>query len=511
MMSRLDLVRLGWLAAAALAGLVASPALLAPLSQTTLYDGGITASAGTFIAHGRLPYRDFWLLYGPLTGYLAAVSTLILGVDIVVLRAIGLFLVMVTSAIGYGLVGDRVPVVPRVVLASIAALLPVYHIGLDLAPWGLSMALTLGAVLVMKRGGGRALVGAGVLVGLASLARLDVGAYALIAIVIASRSWRPIVGAAVVVAPVALFFLLSVPIEALVEQLIWYPIVGPRVYRGIPAPALSAAFASRGTVDWLLYWAPLALIVLAVGRRLRTGTIPPTDLALLIIAILCRLQTLGRADAAHDAQAAVPAILLAAYVFSGIGSRVGRVSVAMGAAVFIALAALPLVWLGQPNDPYDDALRAAVTYVRENSAPNEPIFAGEARNRYALLNPLIAYYLADRPPGVRDTMYNPGVTTTEATQRRMVDDLRANDVRLLLLDVTSASCYETSNLSRDPGATVLDDVLGQDYRVVADFGAVVIMGPRDERFAKVPAKVWADPSPPPDRPYFTCQRSTQQP
>jgi hypothetical protein len=511
MTSRIDPVRLGWLAAAALAGLVALPALLAPLSQTTLYDGGITASAGTFIAHGRLPYRDFWLLYGPLTGYLAAASTLLLGVDILVLRGIGLLLVMVTSAIGYGLVGDRVPVIPRVTLASIAALVPVYHVGLDLAPWTLSLMLAMAAILVIRGGGSRALFVAGVLVGLASLARLDVGAYALIAIVIASRSWRPILGAAIVVAPVAIFFLLVVPIDALVEQLIWYPIVGPRVYRGIPAPDLSAAFAPGGTVDWLLYWAPLALIVLAIVRRLRTGVMSPTDLALLILAILCRLQTLGRADAIHDAEAAVPAILLAAYVFSGMSSRVGRVSVAMGAAVFIALAALPLVWLVQPKDPYDDALRAAVAYVRENSAPNEPIFAGEASNRYALLNPLIAYYLADRPPGVRDTMYNPGVTTTESTQRRMVDDLRSNGVRLLILDVRSAGCYETANLSREPGASVLDDALGQDYRVVADFGAVVIMGPRDERFAKVPARVWADPAPPPDRPYFTCQRSTQQP
>ena len=119
--------------------------------------------------------------------------------------------------------------------------------------------------------------------------------------------------------------------------------------------------------------------------------------------------------------------------------------------------------------------------------------------------------LADRPPGVHDTMYNPGVTTTEATQRRMVDDLRSNGVRLLILDVRSADCYETSNLSRDPGATALDDALGQDYRVVADFGAVVIMGPRDELFAKVPGKVWADPSPPPDRDYFTCKRSAGQP
>lgn len=487
------------------------PALTAPLSQTTLYDGGITASAGTFILQGRLPYRDFWLLYGPLSGYLAAITTVLFGVDVRVLRVAGLLLVMATSVLGYRLVGERVSVVPRIALATIAALIPVFHIGLDLAPWGLSMVLALAAVLAIRHGGSRGLLVAGGCVGLASLARLDVGAYSLVAIVIATRSLRPALGAAIVVAPVAVVFLWAVPIDALVEQLVWYPIIGQRLYRAIPPPALAALIDPGETLGWLLYWSPLVLIVLAIGRRVRSGSIPRSDRALLILAILCRLQTLARADMAHDTQAAVPAILLAAYVFSGSVSRVGRFALAAAAAVFIALAALPVVWLTQPADPYDAALRAAVSYVRENSGPDEPIFAGELRNSHALLNPLIAYYLADRPPGVHDTMYNPGITTTEQTQQRMVDDLRRNAVRLLILDVRFADCFEPSNLSRETGATVLDQALSQDYRVVADFGAVIIMGRRDESFAYAPRVVWADPSPPSDGPNFVCQRSAGQP
>lgn len=511
MTAQFDRVWLGRASAALISGLVALPALIAPLSQTTLYDGGITASAGTFILHGRLPYRDFWLLYGPLAGYLSAALTGLLGVDIVVLRGAGLLLVAATAVIGYELAGDRLPVVPRVALACVAALIPVYTVGLDLAPWSLAMLLALGAILASARGGDRALLAAGALVGLAALARLDVGAYALVAIVIASRSLRPAVGAACVFAPIAIVFLLSVPVTSLIEQLIWYPIVGPRAYRGIPAPALTALVEPGKALQWLLYWPPLVLIILAVARRIRSGSIPRSDLALLVFAILCRLQTLGRADDVHDVEAAVPAVLLAAYVFSGSPSRFGRFALAAGAAVFIAIAALPLTWLVQPRDPYDGALRAAVDYVRANTAPGEPILAGEVRNRYALLNPLIVYYLADRPAGIRDTMYNPGITTTEPTQRRMVDDLRENAVRLLVLDARYAQCYETSNLSREPGATILDDALDQDYRVVADFGAVRIMGLRNLPFAMVPGAVWVDPSPPPDRDYLACQRSAQQP
>lgn len=503
--------RLGWIAVAIVVVLVAGPGLRAALSQTALYDGGITASAGTFILHGAVPYRDFWLLYGPLAGYVAAVWTAIFGNELVVLRVVSLLLVVATALVGYGLIGDRVPAVPRVALAAIAALIPVYHIGPDLAPWGLAMALALGAILAITRPGHRWLFAAGILVGLAGLARPDVGAYALIAVTIATRSWRPAVGAALVVAPVAVLFALAVPLGSLVEQLVWYPIVGPRTYRGLPPPGILAFVEPGHAVDWLLYWSPLVLIGLAILRRLRTGAMPPTDLALLILAVLCRLQTLGRADTAHDAQAAVPAILLAAYALSGVGSRAGRYAIALGAAVFIALAALPLVWLVQPSDPYDRALRSAVAEVRARTGPDEPIFAGEVRNRHAFLNPLLAYYLADRPPGVRDTMYNPGVTTTDPTQQRMVDDLQRNRVRYLILDARYADCYETSNLSREPGSDRLDRALGQDYRVVADYGAVVIMALPDEPFVIVAPGDRADPSAPPDHDTFTCQRSAQEP
>ena len=496
------------LGAAILAGLLAAPSLLAPLSSSS-YDGGIASSAGTFILHGLLPYRDFWLLYGPLTGYLAAGITALFGNSIEVMRLAGLLVVMATTAIGFGLVGARLPNIPRVATAVIAGLIPVYSLGLDLAPWAVAMALALGAILAIRRGGHRPLLVAGVLLGIAALVRLDVGAYALIAVVIATRSLRPALGAAVVVLPVAAFFVLAAPIDSLIEQLIWYPLVGPRTYRGIPAPAVWAVIDPERTIDWLLYWPPLGLIVIAIVRRLRTGSIPREDLALLVFALLCRLQTLGRADADHAAQAAVPAILLAGYVFSGGLSRAGRLALALATSVFIAIAALPLVWLILPKDPYDRALVAAVDYVRDHTSPDEPIFAGEVRNLHALLNPMIVYHLADRPAGVRDTMYNPGVTTTDRTQQRMVDDLRANHVRYLILDVRWADCFETSNLSAVPGSTILDQAIDQDYRVVADYGAIVIMGSPDVPSAIVAAEHWADPSPPPDHDYLVCQRSAQ--
>jgi hypothetical protein len=47
-------------AAGGAAALVAKSMLL----PVNMYDAGISASAGTFILHGLVPYRDFWMLYG---------------------------------------------------------------------------------------------------------------------------------------------------------------------------------------------------------------------------------------------------------------------------------------------------------------------------------------------------------------------------------------------------------------------------------------------------------------
>ena len=117
------------------AGVVAAPGLAAPIDKSSLYDGGITSSAAAFIQHGQVPYRDFWLLYGPLTGYLAAAMTAILGAHVLVMRLAGLILVASTAAVGYHLIRVRAPGIRGGFIAVCAATIPAVWLGLDLAPW----------------------------------------------------------------------------------------------------------------------------------------------------------------------------------------------------------------------------------------------------------------------------------------------------------------------------------------------------------------------------------------
>ena len=358
------------------------------------------------------------------------------------------------------------------------------------------MILALAALLVARGKTNRHLLAAGFLVGLCVLTRQDLGAYALIAVSISSRSLRPVIGASIILIPAGVLLLLAVPVQALVEQLVWYPLVGQREFRALPVPELTSVLDAGATLDWMLFWPPLAILAAGVVRLWQRRGIDPTFVALLILGFLCRLQTLVRADSDHMAEAVVPVVLLLAFLVERPRTFPARLALSTGAALLIAIAALPVTTLGQAPEPYDAALDAAVNLVRTETGPNEPIFVGEADNRYALLNPLIAYYLADRPPGVRDTMYNPGITNTAAAQTRMVADLAANHVRYLILDVRFADCFEPGNSSRIAGPTVLDDAIRRDYSVVANFGAVEIMSLNGTIGTTLLPPLWVDPDPP---------------
>jgi hypothetical protein len=492
--------------AAVLAAILGAPAFLQPLS-TSIFDAGITASSGTFILNGQLPYRDFWLLYGPLAGYISAALTWLGGTDPIVLRVAGYVVVILTALVGQRLVRHRVGPVSSAIIAAVAATIPLIDLGLGLSSWSIAMLFALCAVEVAaERGKGRGTdVLMGVLLALAILARLDLGGYAVIAVTIAFRRIQPSVVAAVIVLPVALAILAIVPWPAVYEQLVWFPIVGQPTFRSTPIPSLWPVGVDSTWRTWLLYWGPVAILLGVIIARIRGRQLTRTEIALLALALLCRLQVSSRPDGPHAAQAAVPALLLLGYLVAGAHRAPTRIVLGLAGALLVGFASVSFLWLVAPADDYDAALREAASIVRTHTQPGERIFVGETSNRYALVNPMLGYSLADRPAGVRDTMYNPGITTTETTQRRMVDDLKANDVRFLLLDERWSSCYETSNQSRVPGSTLLDTAIAQDYWVVADFGALVVMARRDVDVPPIAPGVQLARTPPNDDGILRCR------
>ena len=169
----------------------------------------------------------------------------------------------------------------------------------------------------------------------------------------------------------------------------------------------------------------------------------------------------------------MPGILLVGWRFSGRALTrplLGALAAVATACVVVSLLSFGWLAIGR-DDAYDTALLRAVAIVRRETARDEPIFVGLTSHRYTVVNPLIAYYLADRRAGTRYTLFNPGITNTAPVQEEMASELAASGTRYLLLDRAYAEFRE----SAAPGATVLDDFIARSFVVRCDLGAIVVM------------------------------------
>jgi hypothetical protein len=294
-----------------------------------------------------------------------------------------------------------------------------------------------------------------------------------------------VLGFAAIAVPFFAVALLMAGPNALYEQLIWFPLVGTRQFRGLPGPEVMFGQPTSAVLSVPLLIIPRIAIVLAVARltliaaRREWDTNQTRLLGLVVFAALCQLQTFGRADVEHFAQAATPALLLFAVWFPGDQPNPAH----FGSLAGITAACLVIGLVGQrlhPDAPgYDRTILSASAWVRDATDRDDRIFVGLTSHRFTVNNPLIIYYLSDRGPGVHDALFNPGVTNTDWGQTRMVADLERTATPYLVLDRVAAGRSEPSNDSRIQGSTLLDEFIRANYHVVCDLGTLVIQSRND--------------------------------
>ncbi len=448
----------------------------------------MAASAGTFFSHGALPYRDYWWLYGPGGPILSAVVTFVFGPSILVIRLLGLLLIAVQGAVGYRLLRPRAP-------HPVAALLMIGGLGaysfvlaVDLSAWSLALTLALAGLTLQQAGHERT---AGVFLGFAFLARFDVGVYAVVAALLLPPRRKLMIGFGALAVPVGLFMALTTPLPDLVQQVIWFPLIGTRQFRSVPPPQ------ADGVENVLLFVTlvivpKLAIAVAAAACLLRR--LPRFVLPLVVFAALCQFQSVSRADIYHQAQAAIPGLILLGIMAGPFAVPGGRALPLraryrrLGAFAGLALTCVLCLILGSFSllqvergsmAPSEEGFVAGVRTLLASTTRDEPVFVALTSNRITLLNPMLAYYLADRRAGAWATMDNPGVTNTDAVQQRTVDELRASRTEVIYLDKDWADASEPTNDSAIPGSTILDTYLAATYITVCDYGSARIVATRE--------------------------------
>src|SRR4030081_5923 len=76
--------------------------MVAPLDR---YDEGVTLTKAALTAAGQIPFRDYWITYGPLDTYILAAAFKAVAVNVMVERALGVVVLALLAVAAYAVTG----------------------------------------------------------------------------------------------------------------------------------------------------------------------------------------------------------------------------------------------------------------------------------------------------------------------------------------------------------------------------------------------------------------------
>lgn len=315
--------------------------------------------------------------------------------------------------------------------------------------------------------------------------------------------------------PVGIYFFCVVPTQMLIDDLVIFPLKVFPAVRRIPFPApLPDVFAlSRGEVSvfrylaqlsesWIFYFSLSALLAafvfFAFGKhrlRRRKNEGPPApiwswEIGLFLVFGLLSLNNLWiRSDLPH----LLPSFVSAALISAGLGWQLftkvrARKGFILG--VFFLTIGLLLVYpfyrwqTPEMNAPFRPLFlghnleRArgvgvnpnqvdAIRYLQSVSFPREWIFVGNHRHDLIYNNDIMFYFLSGLPCATKYHELFPGSATSAAVQSEIVEALKVNNVRHIVL----VSHHRDRGVTTEPiPVRLLDDFIARNYQPAAEFG-----------------------------------------
>ncbi len=486
-----------------------------------VYGDGLSLYAAMRILDGDIPYRDFWTLYTPGEFYLLAGLFKVVPPSILAARLLSTLINLALAGMIYLVL--RTSVSRTLSLAGL--ILSVIWIGsLRYCTYPVFPSLLcvfsaeylLVTDTVRRRGIGLFL--AGLLVGMATLFRHDLGFYAWAvgvgALFFFSRSMAPArtireslrppalfsVGVAAAVMPVLCYLLVKVPAHILWQDLVVFPLtVFPEV-RALPYPAPGLRTAA--------FYFPILILVAAVfvavsrGRSEPEARDPLRFRALVLftsLAILFLNQARVRSDMAHLVpvllSSVVPFCLVTDGVIRGLMDRgrsrrpfyTGLTILIMLATVVSVAEPIGLRWrllrnymLSEDTHTFRlDRARGVVVpsvssgyeelveYIQSSVPEGERIYVGPVRHDRVTICDLMFYFLSNRHSATGYHEIHPGLTTTGEVQRRMAQEIEEAGVRFI---VRVDEFHEDSEMSdTETGAGILDLYIGENFCPVRMF------------------------------------------
>jgi hypothetical protein len=464
--------------------------MVAPLDR---YDEGVTLTKAALTAAGQIPFRDYWITYGPLDTYILAAAFKAVAVNVMVERALGLVVLALLALVAYavtGRLGLRGGI--RLLLTGLISVVPISVPAFNSAFLANLVGVTavLAFLYSLERDRRRWPLLTGALVGLASFSRPELAVALGIGLLLGYAAMGPtghalrarllpyLLGAVAVAAGLWGATVLMAGFNP-----VWFDLVTYATSLYPQARRIPFGRGDEATVVIVLGVAFALVWVWALVRtyRQRSSAAERARLtALLVSGMLLFTWVHTRADGIHAMDAwPVTAILLALLLerrsrSATPPSRALQALVPVVGILMLCVAAggLTLRDLSRPHAAAGiprsgvsgerawmptGELAEVLRLIDAGTPEGGAIWVGNQRNDLVTFNDTTLYFLSGRSPGTVYYEALPGLTNTESGARTIACQLARAGVVLAVLGPTSAG--EAWNLSSVPGSTFLDEWL----------------------------------------------------
>lgn len=524
-------------AAMALLLAVAAVAYIQPgmYAALNIYDEGIIVFGAQRVLQGDLPYRDFWTQYSPGQLYVLAGLFQAFGSNIMVERW---WDVIIRSLLALSMlaVAARLTHWKLALPVWLLAVLWIEDYGFFGYPIFAGLMFALASLYAMLRGytDRRWLFAAGVLLGLCFAFRHDMAVYLgaaqvigfvpafflrrtderasllkrVLATVKLALPW--VAGAALIMLPIIVYFVLNAPVSELINQLFLFPLIEFPKVRDLPYPRLNwRSNVLPFYAPFLVYTLALVVALMIFIREWKDDARFFNAWGIVMVALFGLFgfnQARVRSDTIHTVHFFLVSLTLLPVLFRGWGQRASVPAQAISAvAVIVGFVALidPIngyVQMLADRDVNKAALTAeaqASTLARARGAivnpeqnfvvreiqrltqPGEYVYAGLARHDKIFANDVMLYFLMDRKSPTRYQELHPGLVNTEAVQREMIADLEKHRPRYVVTTDMFRWAMEPNDTAKSTGVESLDRYITKNYRYANTIGSYTLYQRRE--------------------------------
>lgn len=485
----------------------------------------VTDISAMRVLHGDVPYRDFWTMYAPGSFVTLAVAFAAFGPHLVISNALGILAASGALAVFYGLV-RRETTRGVAVAFSLVVAAAFYGTGYSTGftsypPAILLVVLAVSSAASRVENAGASVVVPGLLLGTAAIFKHDIAAYATLStmagLLVAHRmdregARRALRLGAVAVVPPALAAAVLVALGAgagLWNDLVRFPLVDFRYVRREYFP-LVPRFSSApiDNIQELVHWSKCNLpsVALVAGGVLWARRRTALSIRASFLASMASAGFVLHWWAAH-VQINTNAISLPIWALIATATLAGA-RLAPGTPIRRAMAVIILAgwaavyparlvydtyqagateWVQLPKL---EGIRGPATRVAEfrslaaamaeAGSPEAPLLLLGRRNDAVIYAELFPFWLTDRVPATAFHELHPGITDTEAGQRRMLAEIARGPwpvvVREHRFDDIRLERFKASVTPFVPiGSPLIDAWVAEHYVSVRRIGAYEIL------------------------------------